>query len=177
MANPARYKEVAETYETQQLCSNDSLAAAVCLRYLSMQFLVALKETPISSYSDACAIFESDVLELDLLHYATTQWFEHLKQVEEPEQLLFDLVDEFLDEERPNLDIIWRLFYFSGRESPDPAMDPGKFSAIQMARYFGLRKLSRHLSAGLQYDLHALLAAGRAAGRPSGWWPQAATPG
>ena len=164
MANEARYQEIAKHYEAQQVRSNDSLAAAVCMRYLSMRFLTGLQDTLPSNHSEALSILESDILDLDLLHYATTQWFQHLRRAGQPKRLLLDVADDFSDETRPNFEVIWRLFWFSGPESLESAICPSNFSAIHIAAYFGLHDILPHLLT--KRDPSVL----DSAGRSPLWW-------
>jgi len=145
MANEARYQEIAKYYEAEQLRSHDSLAAAVCLRYLSMQFFSAFQETLPACHTEALTISESDNPDLDLLHYAATQWFQHLSRTGQPEQLLIDIADDFFDETRPNLELLWRLVWFSGSQSHESAECPSNFSATHIAAYFDLHGILQHL--------------------------------
>jgi ankyrin repeat protein len=137
--------EITGYYDVRQLQSNDSLAAAVCMRYLSLDFIAGIHEKLPSKYSEAVEIFSFDTPNLDILQYATTHWFHHLQRVESPELLLLTIAEEFLDDARPNLEVFWRLYWFSGPESIESAICPGEFSGNHIAAYFGLHHLLQHL--------------------------------
>jgi ankyrin repeat protein len=159
-----RLDEITGYYDARQLQSNDSLAAAVCIRYLSLDFIAGIHEELPSKYSEAVAIFSSNTPNLDILQYATTHWFHHLQRVESPELFLLAVAEEFLDDARPNLEVFWHLYWFSAPESKESAICPGKFSGNHIAAYFGLHHVLRHLlPSGDPTVLDSL-------GRSALWW-------
>jgi hypothetical protein len=161
--------ELTAFYQVRQLKCSESLAAAVCMRYLSLDMLVEhLHDRVPAAHSDvealSCAI-EGDVLKcLGALFYASTHWFHHLAAVENPSQLLLFLAAELLDDSRQNREICWRLYWFSGPDSSQSAICPANFSPLHTAVYFGLDCLMPSLLP--KWDPETLDGSGRTAL----WW-------
>lgn len=139
MNSMERLQEITEFYGARQLQSSNSLAAAVCTRYLSLDIIARIHEKLPSKHSEAMQIFSSDASDMGILQYATAYWFYHLRMVESPEPFLLSIVEDFLDDARQNLEVFWHLFWFSSPDSKHSASYPGKFSGPQIADYFGLQ--------------------------------------
>ncbi|KAK3332873.1 hypothetical protein B0T19DRAFT_457863, partial [Cercophora scortea] len=156
-------------YDVQQLKSSDSLAAAVCMRYLSLDMITEeLCERIPESHFDVEAVSNSGVANLDALLYAATNWFHHMAMVpdgiENAEPSLLTTAAELLDETRLNKDIWWHMYWFAGPDSSESRLCPQNFSPVHVAAYFGLTSLVRYFLP--QQDPAATSSSGRSAL----WW-------
>lgn len=142
MKSDERLAEITTYYEAQQLQSSDSLAAAVCMRYLSLTFVESLHERVIRSAADALKMLDSDGPRMGMLRYATIQWFNHLKSVPSPEPLLLDIADEFLDDSRKSLKVFWNLYLSSNHASTEDVRLPTiAATRHQIVAHFELRRV------------------------------------
>ncbi|KUJ17699.1 uncharacterized protein LY89DRAFT_733531 [Mollisia scopiformis] len=149
MSNSERLAEITAYYDVQQLNSNDSLAAAVCMRYLSLEFIEYLHSQTSLDHSDTGNMLNSDEAKMVILRYATRQWFNHLKNVQSAELLLLSIAREFLDDSRRNLDVFWHLYWSSKPETAENGRVPAPSSRAHIIAYFGLHsvlqlKVHRH---------------------------------
>ncbi|KAF1951001.1 hypothetical protein CC80DRAFT_553667 [Byssothecium circinans] len=77
-------KEIMGAYQTLDLRSNDSLATAVCLRYLSYDFVTELATT--TNPAEATAILQEPEPKFALLLYAIENWPFHFISINDPER-------------------------------------------------------------------------------------------
>jgi ankyrin repeat protein len=136
-------KEVLACYDARELTSNESLAAAVCLRYLCYSFIGLLH--PPRKSSDAEELISRKDTKLTLLSYASSNWFIHTKSLSSPDPLIIKLGLQFLDEASPNLELWWRLYWFSVSLRWEIAGCPSNFSSFHVVAYFGLSQLMEAL--------------------------------
>jgi ankyrin repeat protein len=137
------FGQVATYYDMSELISESSLAAAVCLTYLSLPVVAALQRP--CSPLDASKLVSVDDPAFSLLSYASNYWFEHLKNVPELEPTLEVLISGFLSGKVPNMETWWHLYWFLGPDSNESAICPLQFSSLHVAAYFGLSHLTRTL--------------------------------
>ncbi|KAI9771740.1 MAG: hypothetical protein M1839_002755 [Geoglossum umbratile] len=149
-------------YDARELKSSESLAAAVCIRYLSLSFIGALQKP--TNGREVAELLSNQEPRFALLEYAALNWFEHLRDVESPEPLLFDLVREFSNHAHPNLDICWHIYWFSGSDSDESTICPPNSSGLPAAAYFDPQSVTQGLRralnrSGVDYS-----------GRSALWW-------
>jgi ankyrin repeat protein len=163
-------EEVAMFYQIQQK-SSDSIAAVVCLRYLSLDIIADhFKERMPSNHQDVEAMQTStsmscsDTGGLDALLYAANNWFQHMLKDCSLDECLVTIAGDLFNDQRRNMEISWRLYWFAGPDSAESAICPAKFSPIHVAAYFGLDALVQYLLP--KYDPNVLDMAGRSAL----WW-------
>ncbi|KAK3386039.1 hypothetical protein B0H63DRAFT_190945 [Podospora didyma] len=177
MASGDRMAEIAIFYGLPPASDSDTIAAAVCMRYLSSTFIADLhcqlpeNEETAENLLSRC----QEAPQFDLLQYATTHWFEHARRITQnnpaKEQLL-QIATELLDSEYANAEIMWRLYWFSdakGKARSTSTSCPTKFSGVHFAAYFGLAEIMRHLLSNHPDAAAALDGEGRA---PI-WWAAA----
>ena len=152
MSRSGRMAEIASSYQVPQMLSSDGLAAAVCMRYLSSDFIGDWRDRAIDGTEAADTILGSEKPHLNFLRYAVAHWFRHAQHVDGFEQeVILPLAKELLDSSRPNAGIIWRLYWFSDIEGDldrEPGGCPSNFSGLHIAAYFGLQNLLRVLLEG-----------------------------
>jgi hypothetical protein len=91
------FQQVATCYDANDLKSGNSLAAAVCLTYLSLPAVAELHSP--RTIVEAFKLGNVANQKFSLLSYASNYWFVHLRQVHVLESLLEDVVKRFLTEE------------------------------------------------------------------------------
>lgn len=136
-------QELMACYGVQELKSNESLAAVVCLRYLCYSF-IGLLQTPQSS-TDAGELLSRRDARLALLSYASSNWFVHTKLLDSPDSLVVQLGLLFLDEMSPNLELWWYLHWFSSSSNCQTPACPPNLSGLYIAVSFGLSCLREAL--------------------------------
>lgn len=133
------FQEILACYDLRELKSHDSLAAAVCLRYLCYDFVGALK-TP-QNFKETLKLVQQQDSRFTLLSYAVHNWFIHLGAIESIENSTSQLALRLLDQASPNLGIWWHMFWFSGPESLESTICPTNFSGLHVVAYLGLTNL------------------------------------
>ena len=144
MAGSARRAEISFSYGIQQNMSADSLAAAVCMRYLSSTFVAGLRGRATGDSKAVSETLMSQEPHFAFLKYAATHWFQHAQHIEGSEQLLLDIAMQLLDNAYPNVDVIWRLYWFADIDDERPGNYPTRLSGLHIAAYFGLLQIVRH---------------------------------
>lgn len=139
MENTDTLVEITAYYGAEELLTNDSLAAAVCLRYLSMDFIANLKDSLPESYWDAQAVLGKGSADLDPFLYAVNHCFDHLVRLNQLPSKLSRLLKMFLSDDSSIKEVFWRFYWFAGEESIESAICPGNFSGMHIATYFGLQ--------------------------------------
>jgi hypothetical protein len=79
MASSTLTQDMAAFDEVPQSLSNEGIAAAVCMRYLSSTVLAGLLERLPHNAESAGNILDSPERELDFLRYAIINWFVQCK--------------------------------------------------------------------------------------------------
>ena len=156
------HQEIMTSYDIRSLHTNDGLAAAVCIRYLSYKSLESI--TAPQSHSEAMAIFERVDPRTDLLSYAASNWFHHLDRIDSGESYVLDLATRFLVQNTYNREFSWRLYWFSSLASLESVICPAQFSGLHMASYFGLIRTAEKLLTSSSLDLRD------SANRCPLWW-------
>ncbi|KAK5655046.1 hypothetical protein OQA88_5945 [Cercophora sp. LCS_1] len=162
-------QDVASFYQFEQLKSSSGIAAAVCLRYLSLDAIAehfrGTGNLP-SSHEDIMALQFTETPILDALLYAGNSWFLHLQEADDPEQAILanGIVRDVLNTARENMEISWRIYWFSGSDTTESAICPSKFSPIHIASYLGLEAVVQHLLSSCDPTLVDSM------GRNALWW-------
>ena len=128
--------EIMESYSAPTLKSSESLAAAVCIRYLGSNFISALQQP--GSHADADNLLTHLDRKAGLLPYAISHWFNHVNSIGDPDRFVIDEFRQFSNPAHPNLVFCWRAYWFSCPDSYKAAICPTNFSALHIAAYFGL---------------------------------------
>jgi hypothetical protein len=134
MENSERATEIASFYQVQQILSSNSLAAAVCMRYLSSAVITDLRDQVPANLKAANEILKPGESRFDFLRYAAAHWFQHAQSILESEKLVLDVAKELLDSRNENADILWRLFWFYGPEDNRAKDYTTSFSVISLFR-------------------------------------------
>lgn len=143
------HQEIMACYDTQQMRSSESLAAAVCLRYLSYQFVGGI-QVP-QDHAGAMALLKRSEPRFALLSYAVSNWFVHLEAMASPDEHVTQLALQFLD--GSNREVWWHTFWFSNPESIESRICPSHFSSLHITAYFGLHDVTITLLDGVHRPL------------------------
>ncbi|KAF1997941.1 ankyrin, partial [Amniculicola lignicola CBS 123094] len=138
-------QEILTCYESQELQSNESLAATVCMQYLSYDFIAQLRVP--KDCGQAREILDNQEPHRALLEYAISNWFHHVNSIPSPEPTVVQLAVHFLTHRSANRMACWQLYWFSGPDSFESSLCPGQFSGLHIAAYFGLECMVKGLFA------------------------------
>ncbi|ORY06230.1 ankyrin repeat-containing domain protein [Clohesyomyces aquaticus] len=138
-------REIMACYGTTKLKSNASLAAVVCLHYLTYDFIGTLRTPHDCGDVDRLLEDRDRNPRLALLPYAVSSWFEHLRESKREKKRKGDLpvrlAIKFLQPGSPTLDLCWHIWWFMGPDANVSSICPSQFSGLHVAAYFGLSHL------------------------------------
>jgi ankyrin repeat protein len=144
------HQEIMSSYDVQNLRTNDGLAAAICLRYLSYETIGFI--TPPEDHAGVIALYESVQSVVPLLSYAISNWFHHLELIDPAEQYVMDLAIQFLSKD-VNRQTSWQLYWFSSPASLESKVCPSRFSRLHVASYFGLTHIAQEMISDDYWEL------------------------
>jgi ankyrin repeat protein len=156
------YHEIMSSYDMNNLSTNDGLAAAVCIRYLSYEHLNSFVAP--ADHADATILLETHDPRTSLLSYTVSHWFQHLALARPAEQDAWQLATQFLAQNSTTRDFSWQLYWFSSPASLESKICPAQFSGLHIASYFGLPSLVESLLQLSSSDLRD------SAARSPLWW-------
>lgn len=147
------HHEIMSSYDMANLETNDALAAAVCVQYLTYEGLESLV-TP-TSHTQAMTLFNKKNPRTSLLFYAVSHWFQHLMLADTSEEHVWEIATQFLAKDSFNRDFSWQLSWFASPASLESKVCPTQFSGLHIASYFGLTHLVDLLIPMSSLDLRA----------------------
>jgi hypothetical protein len=136
-------QELMAWYDARELRFGKSLAAAVCIRYLCLEFIGTL-ETPRSGH-EISRVLNNNEPRFALLSYCVSNWFHHLRKIECPEPLVVEIAGRFLDPKFPNIGVCWHIYRLSSLDSIESAAYPSKLSSLHVAAPSGLQSIVERL--------------------------------
>ncbi|CAI4213850.1 unnamed protein product [Parascedosporium putredinis] len=137
----------AEYHEAPPLFPHDSIATAVCMRYLSLNIL-ATEASPTGSgleLTDVVRLSSPASGVLGALVYAAGHWFLHARKAGDMDATTLRIGARFLDGGRPNMELSWRVYWFAHGGIHPGAQLPRGFSSLHVTTYFDLYALFLHL--------------------------------